>query len=107
MCGASGAGPVLGGVNAADQAVVQGQVLRGPDRDGGGSSVSPVTNAYVRLHDAQGEFVGEVPTSSTGHFRFFAGDGSWILRTLAPAATTVDHQVVARRGTVTEVTVRV
>ena len=32
-------------------------------------------NAYVRLLDRTGEFTAEVPTSATGHFRFFAGAG--------------------------------
>ena len=56
--------------------MVQGQVVR----DG-----EPVPNAYVRLLDRTGEFTAEVPTSATGHFRFFAGNGEWTLRTLAPA----------------------
>ena len=60
--------------------------------------------AYVRLLDSTGEFTAEVPTSATGHFRFFAGDGSWTLRTLAPGAQT-DRQVVAARGNVLEVDV--
>ena len=33
--------------------------------------------AYVRLLDSSGEFTAEVPTSATGHFRFFAADGNW------------------------------
>jgi hypothetical protein len=54
-------------------------VLRGED---------PVSGAYVRLLDRTGEFTAEVPTSATGHFRFFAGPGEWTLRTLAPRAKT-------------------
>ena len=38
----------------------------------------------MRLLDRTGEFTAEVPTSATGHFRFFAGPGEWTLRTLAP-----------------------
>jgi hypothetical protein len=63
-----------------------------------------VAGAYVRLLDSGGEFTAEVPTSATGHFRFFAGDGSWTLRTLAPGAK-LDRKVVATRGTVSEVDV--
>ena len=64
----------------------------------------PVAGAYVRLLDAGGEFTAEVPTSATGHFRFFAGDGRWTLRTLAPGART-DRVVVAARGNVAEIDV--
>mgnify|MGYP003348120463 CR=1 FL=1 len=78
---------------AAKEAVIQGQVLRG----GAGE---PVPNAYVRLLDRSGEFTAEVPTSATGHFRFFAGDGEWTLRTLAPKADPVDKKVVAAIGSV-------
>ena len=63
----------------------------------------PVGNAYVRLLDRTGEFTAEVPTSATGHFRFFAGEGDWTLRTLAPQSEPVDNAVHAagrlgRRG---------
>src|SRR6478672_3712679 len=75
MCGATAGGLSLDGVDVAKEAVVQGQVLK----DG-----EPVPNAYVRLLDRTGEFTAEVPTSATGHFRFFAADGDWTLRTLAP-----------------------
>ena len=96
MCGAKEGGLSLDGVNVAKEAVVQGQVLRGDQ---------PVSNAYVRLLDAGGEFTAEVPTSATGHFRFFAGEGSWTLRTLAPRSEPVDRQVVASVGSVAEVTI--
>ena len=101
MCGATEGGLSLDGVNVAKEAVIQGQVLRG---DGGGE---PVSNAYVRLLDRTGEFTAEVPTSATGHFRFFAGDGEWTLRTLAPKAQPVDTLVVAATGSVAEVQVLV
>ena len=57
----------------------------------------------MRLLDRTGEFTAEVPTSATGHFRFFAGEGDWTLRTLAPQAEPVDSPVHAagrlgRRG---------
>lgn len=98
MCGAKEGGLSLDGVNVAKEAVIQGQVLRGDE---------PVANAYVRLLDRTGEFTAEVPTSATGHFRFFAGDGEWTLRTLAPKAKPVDTRVVAATGSVAEVQVLV
>jgi uncharacterized GH25 family protein len=98
MCGATEGGLSLDGVNVAKEAVVQGQVLR----DG-----QPVGNAYVRLLDGTGEFTAEVPTSITGHFRFFAREGEWTLRTLAPKAQPVDNKVVASIGSVAEVTVSI
>ena len=98
MCGATEGGLSLDGVNVAKEAVIQGQVLRGDE---------PVPNAYVRLLDRSGEFTAEVPTSATGHFRFFAGDGEWTLRTLAPKAQAVDTRVVAATGSVAEVQVLV
>lgn len=97
MCGAKTGGLDLAGVDVASQAVVQGRVLRGG---------TPVAGAYVRLLDATGEFTAEVQTSATGHFRFFAGDGRWTLRTLAPGVST-DRAVVARVGAVAEIDVEV
>ena len=99
MCGAKEGGLSLDGVNVAKEAVIQGQVLRSGDE--------PVANAYVRLLDRSGEFTAEVPTSATGHFRFFAGYGEWTLRTLAPKAQPVDTRVVAATGSVAEVQVLV
>ena len=96
MCGATAGGLSLDGVDVAKEAVVQGQVVR----DG-----EPVPNAYVRLLDRTGEFTAEVPTSASGHFRFFAGDGEWTLRTLAPQAEPVDTKVVASVGSVAEIVV--
>ncbi len=103
MCGATEGGLSLDGVNVAKEAVIQGQVLRA----GSGGHSEPVPNAYVRLLDRTGEFTAEVPTSATGHFRFFAGDGEWTLRTLAPQADPVDTRVVAATGSVAEVQVLV
>jgi hypothetical protein len=97
MCGAKAGGLALDGVDVTKEAVVQGQVLR----DG-----EPVANAYVRLLDRTGEFTAEVPTSASGHFRFFAGNGEWTLRTLAPRADTVDQKVEAAVGSVAEVTIQ-
>lgn len=93
MCGATTGGLAVEGIDVTKEAVIQGRVLRGGQ---------PVSSAYVRLLDATGEFTAEVPTSATGHFRFFAGDGNWTLRTLAPGATT-DRSVVAARGSVVEI----
>jgi uncharacterized GH25 family protein len=97
MCGAKEGGLSLDGVDVAKEAVVHGQVVR----DG-----QPVPNAYVRLLDRTGEFTAEVPTSATGHFRFFAGNGEWTLRTLAPRAETVDRKIDAAVGSVAEVTIQ-
>ena len=94
MCGATTGGLSLDGVNVAKEAIIQGQVLRGEDAVG---------NAYVRLLDRTGEFTAEVPTSATGHFRFFAGPGEWTLRTLAPQSEPVDTAVTAAKGVVAEV----
>jgi Protein of unknown function (DUF1416) len=96
MCGATKGGLSLDGVDVAKESVIQGVVTHGDE---------PVGNAYVRLLDRTGEFTAEVPTSATGHFRFFAAPGEWTLRTLAPATDVVDQLVVAERGTVAEVTI--
>jgi hypothetical protein len=95
MCGAVAGGLSIEGLDMSKETVIQGQV----SRDG-----QPVGGAYVRLLDATGEFTAEVPTSATGHFRFFAAPGSWTLRTLAPGAQE-DRQVVARLGQIAEVEV--
>ena len=98
MCGATEGGLSLDGVNVAKEAVVQGQVTREGE---------PVGNAYVRLLDRTGEFTAEVPTNERGQFRFFAGDGEWTLRTLAPKSEPVDQRVVAARGSVAEVAIAI
>ena len=94
MCGATKGGPSLEGVDVKNQAVIQGIVTNGGE---------PVGTAYVRLLDRSGEFTAEVPTSATGQFRFFAGSGTWTLRTLAPGAEAVDREVVAEIGTVVDI----
>ncbi len=101
-CGAPVGGLPLDGVNTAIEAVIQGRVVRAAD-----GAEAPVDGAYVRLLDGTGEFTAEVRTSPEGHFRFFAGDGAWTLRTLAPGAATVDTAVTAKVGDVTEVVVAV
>ena len=98
MCGATTGGVSLEGVNVAKESVIQGVVTHDDQ---------PVGNAYVRLLDQTGEFTAEVPTSATGHFRFFAAPGEWTLRTLAPKAETVDRTVVAQKGVVSEVAVAI
>ena len=96
MCGATEGGLSLDGIDVAKEAIIQGQVVKGGE---------PVGNAYVRLLDRTGEFTAEVPTSATGHFRFFAGPGEWTLRTLAPKSDPVDKKVTAATGVVAEVAV--
>ena len=96
MCGAQAGGPDASAIKPGET-TIQGQVTR----DG-----EPVTG-YVRLLDSTGEFTAEVPTSATGHFRFFAGEGVWTLRTLAPKAEPVDRKVHASIGNVAEVQVQV
>ena len=98
MCGSTKGGLSIAGVDTSKEAVIQGRVLRGGE---------PVGNAYVRLLDPSGEFTAEVPTSATGHFRFFAAPGEWTLRTLAPKAQPVDTSVSAEVGSIREVAVQV
>lgn len=96
MCGATKGGLSVEGIDVTKESVVQGVVLR----DGEG-----VGGAYVRLLDSGGDFTAEVPTSATGHFRFFAAPGSWTLRVLAAGSDPVDRSVVAQQGAVAEVEV--
>jgi len=98
MCGATEGGLSLDGINTKIEAIIQGQVTKGGE---------PVSTAYVRLLDRTGEFTAEVPVSATGHFRFFAGDGQWTLRTLAPGAEAVDTPVEAAVGSIAEVQVAI
>lgn len=98
MCSAKQGGLSLAGVDVDKEAVIQGVVTRGDVPEGG---------AYVRLLDASGEFTAEVPTSATGHFRFFAAPGTWTLRTLAPQAESVDRSVVAAIGEIAEVEISI
>jgi uncharacterized protein DUF1416 len=57
----------------AGQTVVSGRVLAGE---------APVGGAFVRLLDASGEFTGEVVSSPSGEFRFYAAPGEWTVRAL-------------------------
>ena len=79
------------------EAVVHGHVRRGE---------SALSGAYVRLLDRTGEFTAEVQTSATGYFRFYAAEGDWTLRTLAPGQS-VDTQVTAKKGEAVEARVEV
>jgi len=76
-------------VDLNNEAVIQGTVVR----DG-----SPVAGAYARLLDSTGEFTAEVVTSDEGIFRFFAADGAWTVRVLAPGGVSVDSPVSATLG---------
>ena len=93
MCGATTGGLSVEGIDLTKEDVVQGVVKR----DG-----ATVGGAYVRLLDAGGDFTAEVPTSATGHFRFFAAPGEWTLRTLAPGSEPLDRRVTAATGEVAE-----
>ena len=80
-----------------NEAVIHGIVQKGG---------SPLGGAYVRLLDGTGEFTAEVQASATGYFRFYAADGDWTLRTLAPGQT-VDTTVTAEKGKAVEASVEV
>jgi len=82
---------------SAGEAVVHGVVTR---------SGSPLPGAYVRLLDGTGEFTAEVQTSATGYFRFYAADGDWTLRALAPGQV-VDAAVTAVKGRAVEAAIEV
>jgi hypothetical protein len=98
-CAAPPGGVPLDGVDLSTQSVIQGVVTSADD--------DPLAGAYVRLHDASGEFAAEVPTDEDGGFRFFAAPGRWTVRTLAPRAQPVDRVVVAQRGVVAELEVTI
>ncbi|WP_106402361.1 DUF1416 domain-containing protein [Actinocorallia populi] len=85
-------------VDLGNEAVIQGTVLRGGD---------PVSGAYARLLDASGEFTAEVVTSEEGIFRFFAADGDWTVRVLAPGGVSVDSAVTAKTGEIAGVEVAI
>ena len=95
-CGATPGGPDLAGVDLANQAVIQGAVLRGGVGDGVPNG-APVGNAYVRLLDSTGEFTAEVPTNELGQFRFFAAPGEWTVVVLAHGVRE-ELKVQAKKG---------
>ena len=57
-----------------------------------------VARAYVRLVDADGEFVAEMQTDPEGGFRFFAAPGEWALRVLSPGREVHEHRVSLEQG---------
>ena len=95
-CGATPGGPSLDGIDLFTQTVIQGIVLKAGVEDSVPNG-APVTNAYVRLLDATGEFTAEVPTNLEGQFRFFAAPGTWTLVVQVPGAR-VEQKVVAAQG---------
>ena len=76
-CGAVVGGVSLDRVDVSKQAVIQGVVA---------NSGKPASVGYVRLLDAGGDFVAEVPVSKQGEFRFFAAPGQWTVVALVPGA---------------------
>jgi hypothetical protein len=94
---AGGCGAPAGGIRVtegvANQAIVQGHVT---------SAGSPVPSGYARLLNADGEFVAEVPLGEDGGFTFYAADGDWTLRVLAPGGIRHDQAVSAQTGKITE-----
>jgi hypothetical protein len=95
MCGAPAQDTLPALEVSPNEAVIHGTVVREGEA---------VPGAYVRLLGEAGEFTAEVQTSATGYFRFYAADGDWTLRTLAPGQS-VDTAVTAAKGTAAEVTV--
>ncbi|HEY0539527.1 MAG TPA: DUF1416 domain-containing protein [Actinoallomurus sp.] len=85
-------------VDLANEAVIQGTVVRGDDA---------VPGAYARLLDATGEFTGEVVTSDEGIFRFFAAPGDWTVRVLAPGGVSIDSTVTAQVGEIASLQVAI
>ena len=90
--------PPLDGVDVTKESVIQGVVTRDDQ---------PVGNAYVRLLDRTGEFTAEVPTSATGHFRFFAAPASGRCGRWRRRRTPWTAPVVAQQGVVAEVAVAI
>ena len=95
MCGAPDQATLPSLEISPNEAVIHGTVVK----DG-----QPLPGAYVRLLGTTGEFTAEVQTSATGYFRFYAADGDWTLRALAPGQS-VDTTVTAAKGSAAEVTV--
>jgi hypothetical protein len=66
------------GIDTTNASIIQGTVS---GEDG------PVSGAFVRLLDANGEFTAEVVASPEGHYRFFAAPGDWTVRVLSRAGS--------------------
>ena len=97
MCGAPAQDLSLDGIDTGKESIIQGTVVK---------AGTPVGGAYVRLLDGTGEFTAEVQSSATGYFRFYAAEGDWTLRTLAPGRV-VDTPASAVQGSAVEVAVEV
>jgi uncharacterized protein YfaS (alpha-2-macroglobulin family) len=93
MCGAPAQTPTLpAGIDLERETVIYGVVS--------GADGAPVAGAYVRLLDKDGEFTGEVQTSASGDYRFFAAPGSWTLSVLAREGKTRRSVVATGPGLV-------
>ena len=104
-CGARPGGPSTDGIDLSKQTVIQGIILRDGIDDAVPNGVA-VSNGYVRLLDASGEFTAEVPTNAEGQFRFFAAPGAWTLVVQAPGAR-AEKKVVAERGNATDLVITI
>src|ERR1700734_1455236 len=93
-CGAPAGGVTITKDKASNQAIIEGQVLRGG---------APVARGYARLLGTGDEFVAEVPLGDDGGFRFFAAPGEWVLRVLAPGDVRLEQEVTADIGQITKV----
>jgi Protein of unknown function (DUF1416) len=94
MCGAGEVTQELpSGTDLSRHTVLAGTVLAGTELAGPGRSAgaplagAPLAGAYVRLLDRTGEFSGEVVSSASGQFRFFAAPGTWTIRALHRCGT--------------------
>ncbi|HUC57569.1 MAG TPA: DUF1416 domain-containing protein [Streptosporangiaceae bacterium] len=76
------------------QVIVQGHVL---------VAGSPLPMGYVRLLNADGEFVAEVALGTDGAFTFYPAPGSWTVRLLAPGGLRAERTVSAQAGMITDV----
>jgi hypothetical protein len=72
-CGAPAQTATPADIDTKGQVVVAGTVS---------GAEGPLSGAYVRLLNADGEFVGEVQASDDGDFRFYAAAGDWTVRAL-------------------------
>jgi Protein of unknown function (DUF1416) len=98
-CGApAGGAPGTAASSPGSQAVIQGHMT---------INGSPAPVGYARLLNSGGDFVAEVPLGADGGFRFFAANGTWILRVLAPGGVRAERTVAASTGQVTDVEVAV
>lgn len=89
MCGAREVTQELpSGTDLSRHTVLAGTVVAGTELAGPGRSAgAPLAGAYVRLLDRAGEFTGEVVSSASGQFRFFAAPGTWTIRALHRCGT--------------------